>query len=263
MTLPLIIAAAQTVPIRGDVEANLAEHMRLAEAAADGGAQLVVFPELSLTGYELDLARELAFSEGDSRLAPLVDVAAGRRVTLVVGAPVALGGRLHIGAVILGADGATDIYTKRRLGAFGAEVNPGGAVPPAEARVFEPGERDPLLGIGDHRAAIAICADTGDAAHPAAAARRGADLYLASMFIIPGDYEAETGALAGYARGHGMAVVMANYGGPTGGLAAAGGSGIWAPGGERLGRLAAAGAGLAIAGWVDGVWRGRAALLDG
>lgn len=47
------IAAAQTIPVRGDVDANLKQHVRLVRAAAAEQAQVLVFPELSLTGYEL------------------------------------------------------------------------------------------------------------------------------------------------------------------------------------------------------------------
>lgn len=65
------LAAAQTAPIRGDVEANLRQHAHLVRAAAEQGAEILVFPELSLTGYELNLAAELAFAEDDARLAPL------------------------------------------------------------------------------------------------------------------------------------------------------------------------------------------------
>jgi predicted amidohydrolase len=56
------IAVAQTVPAPGDVEANVREHLRLVGAAAEEGAQVLVFPEMSLTGYELELARGLAFT---------------------------------------------------------------------------------------------------------------------------------------------------------------------------------------------------------
>ena len=44
------LAAAQTVPVRGDVAANLDEHIRLARAAAEREVRVLVFPELSLTG---------------------------------------------------------------------------------------------------------------------------------------------------------------------------------------------------------------------
>lgn len=53
MTRSRSIAVAQTCPVAGDVQANLDEHLRLARLAAEEGAQVVVFPELSLTGYEL------------------------------------------------------------------------------------------------------------------------------------------------------------------------------------------------------------------
>src|SRR5437868_6398287 len=100
MTRSRSIAVAQTCPVPGDVQANLDEHIRLARLAATEGAEVVVFPELSLTGYELALAAGLAFSEGDPRLAPLLDVAAAEGITLVVGAPVRVGSTLHIGAFI-------------------------------------------------------------------------------------------------------------------------------------------------------------------
>jgi hypothetical protein len=87
------IAAAQTIPIRGDVDANVERHLRLVHIAAAERAQVLVFPELSLTGYELDLAADLAFSPRDLRLTPLVEAAAASSVTLIVGAPVRMGSR--------------------------------------------------------------------------------------------------------------------------------------------------------------------------
>ena len=43
------IAAAQTVPVRGDVDANIERHVRLIRAAVEARARVLVFPELSLT----------------------------------------------------------------------------------------------------------------------------------------------------------------------------------------------------------------------
>lgn len=231
------------MPVRGDVEANLAEHVRLARVAAERGAEVVVFPELSLTGYELELARELAFEEHDPRLAPLT----GLDLTIIAGAPVRIGDRLHIGAFILSPDGGVALYTKQRLGAFSAAARVDGVVPPAEATVFHAGEANPLIVTGGHTAAVAVCADIGDPSHARAAAERGADTYLASMFVIPSEFEREAAALRSYAVRHSMAVVFANYGGPSGGLAAAGRSSIWSGTGELLARLDAAGSGVAVA----------------
>ena len=226
MTRARSIAAAQTVPRPGDVGANVVEHARLVRAAAREGARVLVFPELSLTGYELDLAAALAFSPSDPRLPPLAEVASSYSMTLIVGAPVGMGDRLHIGALILSPDRTVGLYTKHHLGAFSASASGDGIVPPAEAIVFQPGDQDPLVNFGSNTAAVAVCADTGRPSHPQAAADRGARTYLASMFILPSDLEKETARLRSYAVRHSIAVVLANYGGPSGGLPSAGGSAI-------------------------------------
>lgn len=257
------LAAAQTIPARGDVDANVERHLRLVRAAADAGVGLLVFPELSLTGYELDLAEELAFAEDDSRLDPLRDAAVSSRLTLVVGAPVRLGAKLHIGALVLHPDRSVELYTKRHLGAFSAGASPDGDVPPAEATVFQPGDRDPLVRLDGHVAALAVCADVSRPSHAEAAARRGATTYLASMFVVPSDLEQETARLRTYAVRHSMAVVLANFGGPSGGLASAGGSAIGSERGELLVRLGPTGSGLAIAVEDERGWHAEAVALDG
>lgn len=55
------IGLAQTYPHLGDVAANLRQHLALAETARAQGVDLLVFPELSLTGYQIqDLVPEVA-----------------------------------------------------------------------------------------------------------------------------------------------------------------------------------------------------------
>ncbi|HJR33258.1 MAG TPA: nitrilase-related carbon-nitrogen hydrolase, partial [Pseudomonas sp.] len=46
----LTIAAAQSISVAGDLAANIARHLRFMQVAAEQGVQLLVFPELSLTG---------------------------------------------------------------------------------------------------------------------------------------------------------------------------------------------------------------------
>lgn len=256
------LAAAQTVPRRGEVDTNLAEHVRLIHAAADGQARVLVFPELSLTGYELDLACALAFSERDARLAPLIELAASYAMTLVVGAPVRLESRLHIGAFILSPDRSVDIYTKQLLGAFPPDANPGGAVPPAEATVFEPGRRNPLVRLDRQAAVVAVCADVHLRSHAEDGAQRGAANYLSSMFVIPADFEHDAALLREYAVTHSMAVVFANFGGPSGGLPSAGRSAIVSETGELLVELRETGAGVAIGIEGETGWRTKKIMLE-
>jgi len=256
------IAVAQTVPRRGDVSSNLAEHLELSRLAAQRSAQVLVFPELSLTGYELELGPELAFDERDARLAPLLEFAARERITLIVGAPLRREGKLHIGAFILGADGGVQVYEKQHLGAFPAHVNPGGAVPPAEGSLFVAGTRTPLFELDGTTAAVAVCADVGQRSHAQLAAARGAACYLTCMFVIPSDFAEERARLAEYAQQYSMIVAFANYGGPSGGLPSAGQSAILSERGELLVELPTAGAGIAVYTRSASATRAERILLD-
>ena len=257
------IAAAQTVSVRGDVDANVERHLQLVPVAAEEQAQVLVFPELSLTGYELDLAGDLAFSPSDPRLAPLVEAAASHSMTLIAGAPVRLESRLHVGAFIISPDRTVGLYTKHRLGAFSASAACDGIVPLAEATAFHPGTLNPLVRFGGNTAAVAICADIGQPSHPRQAAARGARTYFASMFVIPSEFDGEAARLRTYALEHSMAVAFANYGGPSGGLRSAGRSAIWSETGDLLARLEAGGAGVVVAMESHAGWRARAIMVGG
>lgn len=82
----LKVGLAQINPKLGDVPANLALHLKTIEQAADQGVELLVFPELSLTGYRLhDLAFEVAMKPDwkNPVFAPLLE--ASRDIDLVVG----------------------------------------------------------------------------------------------------------------------------------------------------------------------------------
>lgn len=57
------------------------------QRAAELGASYLLFPELSLTGYEPDLAREMALLADDARLAPLAALAVKLQLPTTVGVP--------------------------------------------------------------------------------------------------------------------------------------------------------------------------------
>jgi predicted amidohydrolase len=211
----------------------------------------------------MELAKELAFSEDDARLAPLVEAATATSMTLVVGAPIRIGSRLHIGAFILYPDLTRAIHTKRHLGAFSSDVNPNGSVPPAENTVFERGTLSPLVRTGGPLGAVGICAESMQPEVPKEAAERGAKSYLTSHFGVPSDLQLRLKVLRTYAVQYGMAVVFANYGGPTGGLAASGGSAILSPSGELLVQLGRQGAGVVVASEDETGWSAKKIEFDG
>ena len=66
------VALAQIAPALGQLDANVARHLEILANARERRADLVVFPELGLTGYLLqDLAGEVAMRLDDKRLADL------------------------------------------------------------------------------------------------------------------------------------------------------------------------------------------------
>ena len=62
------ICIAQTKPIKGNVSANIEAHIKFIELALTLIAEAIFFPELSLTGYEPELAKKLATNQNDNRL---------------------------------------------------------------------------------------------------------------------------------------------------------------------------------------------------
>ena len=55
------LCAAQIKPINGDIEANIEKHKKLIDLAIANGADIIIFPELSITGYEPAVATGLIF----------------------------------------------------------------------------------------------------------------------------------------------------------------------------------------------------------
>lgn len=246
----LTLAAAQSISIAGDVPANIQRHLLLMRAAAAQGVQLLVFPELSLTGYEPALAASLAIAPEDAVLAPLREMARELRLTAVVGMPVRLASQaaVRVGALVLGADGGLAVYTKQYLH-------------PGEDAVFVPGQGGATLEWGEDRIALAVCADFSHASHPCAAAEAGANVYAAGVLISEGGYAGDSALLQGYAVEHELLVLMANHGGPSGGWACAGRSAIWGPDGSLLAAVPGMGDALVIARRNDGQWAGQVVTL--
>lgn len=211
------IAAAQSISVPLDVVANVQEHLALVRAAAAHGVQWLVFPELSLTGYELAAMPSLVLHADHALLTPLRDAAAHTGMAITVGAPVAQPGanRPAIGAITLRPDGSHATYAKHHL--HGSETV---FATPGPAPVH-------LQTLGPLHIASAICADTNHPTHAVSAARAGANIYAAGILTSEKGYAAEAPLWQAYAREHGLVVLIANHGGPSGGYVSVGRSGIW------------------------------------
>ncbi len=215
-------AAAQVAARPGRLAESVEAHLRLAEQAADEGAALVVFPELSLTGYRDTLTAGDAIEPGDPALEPLADLARRRGITIVAGAPLAAGRGLMIGSIIFRADGMRGTYTKRYLHE-------------SETAVFAPGDGGPLLGVNGTPVGLAICAEVNHPAHFPDTVASGARVYAASSFLSPRGYEKDFLRLTTCTSTLRVPALMANFA-DTPELESAGGTAAW----DDAGRLLAA-----------------------
>lgn len=211
------VATIQTTPIAADIEANAAEHARLIAEAASHGAAVCVFPELSLTGYELDAS--LVMTEDDARLAPIREACREHRVHAVVGAPLSTQDGALVATFVIGPTGDT-------LGHYGKRHLHG-----AEDEYFVAGGHHLLLEVDDWRLGFAICYDAAVPEHAIAVREGGADVYVVSALYGEGSEDRITHQMTSAAK-HGMWVVLAQFAGHTGGYDTCGGSGVWRPGGD-------------------------------
>ena len=62
------IAAAQICPIENNINANIKTHLRFIKLAAEKSVDLIFFPEMSLSAYEREKAKDYSFQLNDSRL---------------------------------------------------------------------------------------------------------------------------------------------------------------------------------------------------
>lgn len=208
------IAAAQSGSRPGDIAWNIQHHLDFIQQAARLHVDLLMFPELSLTGYELPLMAELALSLDDPRLQPFALAAQQYQMGISIGLPLKTEDNVRLSALTFLPDGTRMAYSKRNL--FGPEKE-----------IFTAGSTVPMFGYQHHQVALAICADISVEAFARDASLRGADLYATSVLVSEQGYETDCNYLARWSREYKMAIVMANHAWPTGGYQCAGKSAFW------------------------------------
>ncbi len=219
MNLPLSVAVAQPEIVVGDRSATLRAHCDVVRRAQ---ARLVVFPELSLTGYDFS-----AEPVDDHRcLVPLQAACALSNSIALVGAPttVTRSGGVAISTLAVTGAGVDVIYHKMSLGLD-------------EQQRFVAGTAPASFAVDGWEVGVGICKDTRIDAHLKATFGVGIDLYVAGLV----HHGHEVGELERRAR-HiveeaDVPVAFANAAGDVGPpyIDAGGGSAIWDRHGECRG----------------------------
>ena len=161
----LRIALAQVDLVVGDLDANCAMVRERVGQAADAGAQLVVFPEMTLTGYPPeDLVLRKSFRHAScaalTRLAADLAAAGHGDLGVVVGYLDAEGGPRNAAAFVQGGEVVAK-YFKHHLPNYGVFD---------EARYFKAGSSLGVVGFGGVDIGLTICEDVWQDGGPFAAA---------------------------------------------------------------------------------------------
>ena len=230
------LALAQINTKLSVVESNLEKHLKLIDQAVEEKSDLVLFPELSMTGYVLqDLAPTVALRPtGDNPVFSRL-LEASKDIDIVVGfVEEDVRNRFFISAAYLSRQAVTHVHRKVYLPTYGLFD---------EGRFFAWGDTTAAFDTRFGRAGILICEDFWHISPPYLLWLDGADLFL-FMSASPGRGLSESPQLAttewvesinrAYANMFTSYVVHCNRVGYEDGLHFWGGSTVFDPDGNLL-----------------------------
>ena len=230
----MIAASVQMQPFERNLDRNIQAHISYIEIAASHNAHVILFPELSLTGYTRELSEELIFSSEDKRLDVFSDLSTKLDIAIVIGIPLQSDQGCHISSIIFVPNRSRSIYVKQNLHE-GEEIS------------FQASyDYNPTVSLKEDRLAFAICSDIRQLTHPKTAAERGATLYLASLFYTRNGISEAHQQLGQYAEANNIKILMSNYCGHVWNLEAGGQSAYWSNDGKLAANLTQDSKGLLI-----------------
>lgn len=204
------VAVAQFRPIRGDIVKNSFEHLRMIESAALNGVDIIIFPELSLTGYEPELSSSLELSLSDINDLPFREISNELNITCVVGAPVQSEKVLpYLSAIIYSPNEDPIVSSKINLHA-------------QEFEYFTPGESMVTFSIKNLLFGMAICADSLNRSHVLNLKKMGIHCCLAPSLITVEGYDHDINILSEFSNDFNLYIAMSNYVDMSGGFCVSG-----------------------------------------
>lgn len=222
------LALYQAVPGPRDVPGNLARlGARLAEAAA-AGADLLLTPEMFLTGYDIgpDDARALAEPVDGAMFRSVAALAVQHGVAVLYGYPERLGENVFNAVQLVGSDGVS-VLNYRKTHLFGE----------LDRSMFTAADQvSPVVGLDRWKVAALICYDVEFPENVRELALADADVVLVpTANMVPYDFVAST-VVPTRAYENQVFLAYANYVGAEGDLTYCGLSCVISPDGAELAR---------------------------
>ena len=218
------ICIAQTKPIKGEIIANIDNHKKMIDVAILNNADIIVFPELSLTGYEPELVKELATNQDNNILDDFQKISDTNKIIICVGLPTNGDKGILISMIIFQPNAYRQTYSKQHLH-------------PGEETIFTVGHDQIFLTKGNNKIAPAICYETSVAEHSEYAFKNGANIYIASVLNSINSVDKDIERLSQIAKKYKMTTFMSNFVGQSGNYECAGKSSIWNNEGVLIGQL--------------------------
>jgi len=191
------ICVAQTRPVRGDIKSNIINHKKLIDLAISNEADIIIFPELSLTGYEPTLAKDLATNENDHRFDDFQRISDGKNIIIGAGVPTKNENGLCISMILFLPHKPRQVYSKKYLY-------------PDEEAFFISGQNFACLKVNNINIAPAICYEISVPEHSENAFKNGAEIYIASVAKTANGVERAFKTLSDIASKYSMMVLMSN-----------------------------------------------------
>ncbi|MFM7115644.1 MAG: carbon-nitrogen hydrolase family protein [Planctomycetota bacterium] len=218
------VALAQIRSKPGDVDSNVATHRRFTEHAIDHQADVIVFPELSITGYEPTLARTKMREPIDWQLTALQHLSDSGSIQICFGAPLIGLAAPKIAAITVRPGKTHCCYSKMHLHAD--------ELPYFEAGAEYTGILPCKMPLG-----LAICYELSIPEHVETVFEHGAKLYVASVAKSAVGVTNAIPHLKRTATERNVHVLMVNGVGPSENFVSSGKSAVWNPHGELLAAL--------------------------
>lgn len=218
------ICIAQTKPIKGNVSANIEAHIKFIELALTLNAEAIFFPELSLTGYEPELAKKLATNQNDNRLDIFQETSDKNNIVIGLGLPTATESKIRISMIIFEPNKPRQTYSKQQLHSD-------------EFPYFENGDGQVIIKTNDKNIAPAICYESLQQTHSENTFKLGADVYLASVAKPANGVVKAFDHYPKIAKQYAMPVLMSNCVGLCDNFLSVGNSSVWTKKGKLVGQL--------------------------
>lgn len=218
------IALAQIQSVKGDIAKNISRHTGFINNAVKHGVDFILFPELSITGYEPSLASELAVTMNDDRFDVFRELSGKENVIIGIGAPIKKQNGTAIALILFEPSGDRWVYEKKYLHAD-------------ELPWFIPGENLPVLNFHKTKIALAICYELSVEMHAQIAHEAGASVYLSSVAKSAGGMKKASERLSQICRQYQMISLLVNSVGPNDDFVSSGNSGVWNREGQSVAEL--------------------------